>query len=232
MRFSYNLKQILFAALVLTVCAVVWAELVYILQNPQLGIFWKLIIIGLTGFLASIAGLAKYYGSNFWLGEKGEQSVEGILSNNLPNTYSTLHNITLPGNRGNIDLAVISPHGIWTLEVKNSNVGGEITFENDMLYKNHYLLEGNGLKQAYAEAKNLEEHIRELLGLSVPVNPVLVFANPKVKVRLGLHKARGVYVIGVGWLRKLLVSPNLPSILTPQQCVAVRDELRKYTSTM
>src|SRR6266571_2794914 len=233
MRFSYNRKQILFAAFVCIVSAVVWFELVSIIwRNPHLGIFWILIILGLIGFLAILARFAIYYGHNFWLGEDGERSVDRILSNNLPASYYRLHDIVLPEKKGNIDETVISPFGIWTLEVKNSKNDGEITFENEMLYKNHYLLEDHGLKQAYAKAKSLEEHIRESLGLPVPVHPVLVFANPKVKVMLGFKRARGVYVIGTSSLRTLLVSPNLPSILTPQQCVAVSDELRKYTSTM
>lgn len=233
MRFSYNRKQMLFAAFVFLVSAVVWFELVSIIwQNPHLGIFWIFIILGLIGFLAILARFAIYYGHNFWLGEDGERSIDRILSNNLPGSYYRLHDIVLPERKWNIDEAVISPFGVWTLEVKNSKHGGEITFENEMLYKNHYLLEGKGLKQAYREAKSLEEYIQGSLGLSVPVHPVLVFANPRTKIRLGLKPARGVYVISTGWLRKLLVSPNLQSILTPQQCVAVCDELRKFTSTL
>src|SRR6266566_6081336 len=180
MRLSYNRKQIFIALLAIAISCIVMYELIDLLLKGRVATVWVLPIIGMIIFVGLFIPFAKEYLDGFRIGEDGEQFVERLLAHNLPATYVCLHDLTLPGNKGNIDEAVISPYGIWTLEVKNSSVGGEITFQNELLYKNHYPLEGKGLKQAYAEAKHLEEFIKESLGLAVPVHPVLVFANTKV----------------------------------------------------
>jgi Nuclease-related domain len=227
MRFSYNFKNSFFGTLLLLlICLVLYLYL--LIRTSYFATHFTLLYIGIFALLI----LALWYFwrlvSNFEKGQEGEMKVDWRLAK-LPSNYYSLHDVTL-GNNGNIDEVVIAPTGIWTIEVKNSKKGGEITFHNGLLLRNGYPLEGKDLKQAYHEALELQNFIHESLRLSLPVSPVLVFANPKDKVRFGLKEIQGVQVIGINWLINLLKEPNMPIRLTPEQCVAVRDEMKKHTS--
>lgn len=135
------------------------------------------------------------------------------------------------GNTGNIAEVVITPKCLWTLEVKNIK-DGEITFENGLLCRNHYPIEGRNIKEAHHEAKELQEFILKSLGLHVPVYPVLVFANPRNTMQFGFKDIKGIQIIGIKWLLKLLQNDKPEPRLTPEQCIAIRDELKKYTSVI
>lgn len=68
--------------------------------------------------------------------------------------------------------------------------------------------------------------------MNLSVNPVLVFASKKAKMHFGLNKQKGVFVIGAEWLLKLVQNQNLGHTLSPEQCVSIRDELKKYSSVI
>ena len=230
MRLSYTFQQVLKAVLLISLIVyTVW--LLFLLHNSPFARNFPVVYGGVFVLFFILEVLAYKIAMPFAIGQGGEAIVHALLRN-LPRAYVSLHDVTL-GEKGNIDEVVISPNGIWTLEVKNYK-DGEITFENGVLCRNHYPINGDGkpLTQAYAEAINLQNHIRETLELYVPVTPVLIFANSKNTMKFGLEPINGVFVIGVDWLQKLLVPPNLPSRITPENCVAISDELRKYTSIM
>lgn len=64
--------------------------------------------------------------------------------------------------------------------------------------------------------------------IKVEVTPVLVFANKFIKLRFCLRPVNGVYVIGTSWLLNLIQERQIT--LTPEQCIKVKDEIKKYIS--
>ena len=164
----------------------------------------------------------------FIKGADGEIEVRNILAK-LPNAYYSIHDF-VAGKKGNIDFVVVGPNGVWTFEVKNSIKGGEITYKNGLLCKKGYPIAGHGLKQAYAEKMDLQDFIKRTLGFSISVNPVLVFANYRDTMRFGYKSIEGVQVIGIQWVKKLIQETQTDTKLTPEQCIAIRDEVKKYAS--
>lgn len=227
MRFSYNFKNIFLGTLlIVSICLVLSLLLLKDIRTSYLATHFPLVYVGLFVLFLVIGWYTWRMISNFEKGDDGEMKVHRLLAN-LPSNYYSLHDVTL-SNKGNIDEVVIAPAGIWTIEVKNCK-DGEISFRNNLLCINGSPLEGKDLKQAYAEAEVFQDFIREFLGLYTPVSPVLVFANPKNTMQFGFHGINGVQVIGFKLLIELLQEPNMPNRLTPEQCVAVRDEIKKYT---
>ncbi len=161
----------------------------------------------------------------FTKGAEGEQKVFRILKQ-LPAGYITLSDFS-NGKKGNIDLVVVGPTGVWTIEVKNY-WGGEIRQINGVLCRNGIPFKKDFLKQAYAESKSLQDFLRQSFEVIMPVTPVLVFANNYTKLRFGMHPVNGVYIIGTSWLLKLIQERQV--ILAPEQCLKIRDEIKKYTS--
>lgn len=141
--------------------------------------------------LLIIGGLFLKRTNNFTSGQVGELDVWHELKK-LPDGYFVIDDLNT--GRGNIDKVVIGPTGIWTLEVKS--------------YKGNISPNEHDLKQAYAEAKTLQDLISSKLNLHLNVEPVLVFSDKFAKVRFGLNKQKGVYVIGIAWLNKLLTENN------------------------
>ena len=174
-------------------------------------------------FLFLLFGITIKELKSFTKGAEGEQIVRRILKG-LPYGYYCLSDFA-NGQKGNIDLVVVGPTGIWTIEVKNFK-GGEITFANGKLHRKGYPLEKDPLKQAYAEAKHLSDYIHKSLGLMLPVNPVLVFANKFTKIRFGKQPVNGVYVIGgVKWG---MGKSGLGGVRNPTSCCAIWLRVRVF----
>lgn len=227
MRFSYLFKQSIYRLLLLILIdAIFFIIAIYNINrlltqnfhNPLPSIILGLILFPLTGIIfRELDALGK--------GIDGESKVRRILKK-LPDGYYHLSDFS-NSQKGNIDLVVVGPTGIWTIEVKNLK-SGEITYTNEILCRDGLPFEKDMLKQAYAESKHLAEYIHQSLGLLLPVNPVLVFANKYTKVRFGKNPVNGVYVIGTSWLEKLILERQIT--LTLEQCIRVRAEIKKYTS--
>jgi hypothetical protein len=158
--------------------------------------------------LAIVFRLVMKRTKNFSSGLIGENDRSDELKH-LPEGYILL-NYGLDTGKGNIDKIVIGPTGVWTLEVKSHS--GEISFDGQHLLRNNLPLEKDFLSQAYAEAKTLEEIIKSKTNLSINVQPVLVFSNKFAKVRFGLSKQKGVYVVQKAWLNKLLVETRIQNL--------------------
>lgn len=146
----------------------------------------------------SVIYILIYRGTKSWLkGLEGEGEVRKILEK-LSGFYH-IKDIVI-GNRGNIDFAVIGSSGIWTIEVKNTK--GKIWFNGDELEVGGYRT--NYLSQAYAEAKTLEKIFLKKYQKEIHAKPVIVIANKKAKISFGKRQIKGVYIIGINWLEKLL----------------------------
>ncbi|KKQ55874.1 MAG: NERD domain protein [Candidatus Woesebacteria bacterium GW2011_GWC1_38_13] len=174
----------------------------------------------LTFSLFIFAGLLLRRSNKFVSGQIGEKDVE-IELKKLGEKYVCING--LETGHGNIDKIVLGPTGIWTLEVKSHK--GSVTFENDSLIINGKIPEKDFLKQSYAEAKYLEDLIKSKLNLEIKVQPVLVFSDKFAKVRLGMRTCRGVYVVGINWLNKLLTETHVQS-LDEDVILKIKDDLK------
>lgn len=165
---------------------------------------WVLAVIPLLWAFSKI----KTRTSKFYFGLSGENAIDDEL-NKLGREYICIRQ-GMDTERGNIDKIVIGPTGIWVLEVKSHT--GNITFDGDKLLRNDKALEKNFLKQAYAEAKTLEEFLRNKTGEFMAVNPVVVFSSKFAKLKLGMKQYKGVYVVRKDWLIKLIVGSQSHSL--------------------
>ncbi len=209
MRISYLLESVgvRLVFLILTDVLVISLGIALINIDSQYAIL-KIALFLILGVL----GYKTFKNSLSYLkGMDGENDVYKVLKQ-LPQEYKVLHDF-VEGKRGNIDYIVVGPTGLWTVEVKNYK---EQNIDNQFLEKN--------LKQAYAEAKALSNH------LSLSVNPILVFTNPKTKLHFGLNKQKGVYVIGKKWLFDLVQNESYGSSLSPEQSSQISSEIKKFTS--
>ncbi len=143
--------------------------------------------------------------NNFISGLFGEKDIE-IELKKLGKNFICI-NSGLDTGKGNIDKIVLGPTGVWTLEVKNHK--GNVSFNNNTLLINNVAPEKDFIRQAYAEAKTLNDLIRSKLDIEIKVQPVLVFSNKFAKVRLGMKTYNGVSVIGKEWLKKLITETNI-----------------------
>lgn len=149
----------------------------YVSGHPQYSyLFWI--------FVISIALLAIKF-NNFSDGEDGEWAVEDELKK-LPPEFAYIHN--LENDKGNIDFVVVCPKGIFTIEVKSTR------WIQDYYEK--------GLKQAFAEARKVEEILKNKLGIDLPVDPILMYSNKETRLNFGFKPQKGVYVINLLWLQK------------------------------
>ncbi len=139
---------------------------------------------------------------NFFSGSKGESDVGDVLLNDLPKSYINLPDINLE-RKGNIDYVLVGPTGIWIIEVK-SHVGN-MTFDGTALRRGGKLLEKDFLKQSWAEAYSVKNLLKQKIGRDFFVQPVIVFSNSRAKMKFGFNKVRGVYIINLNWLSKLVL---------------------------
>jgi hypothetical protein len=227
MRLSYNVKMVLLGSSLLLPVFYILFILIdgrqYFLELPwylNVGIYLGILIVYAIIFI----------GVKPWMkGSVGEAWVRGELKKLPKKEY--LHIADFHKNRkGNADFVVIGPTGIYTIEVKNTKKG-LITSHNDNLCINGSLFEGKDpLKQSYAEAMEIQNYLRDSLNIYSPVTPVLVFANPKVKMTFGREKQRGVFVIGINWVNKIILEENRDEKLTPEVCNKIKENMNKYGS--
>ncbi len=194
MKISYLTKKMLLGLIALILINI---SIFYIVPLAKYSYsLWYIVVF----WLVFLFFFVKNRTNSYVLGKEGENIVDDELSK-LGSKYICILK-GLDTDKGNIDKIVISPTGVWILEIKNHK--GNIIYDGQMLLRNNTPLEKNFLKQAYAEAIVLKNLIKSKLNLDIPVQPAVVFANKYAKVRLGLNKYKGVYVVQKEWLNKLL----------------------------
>lgn len=114
-------------------------------------------------------------------GQEGEEKVLQTILQALDGTWQLFRNIQLPGrNKGDLDLVLVGPPGVWVLEVKNfegkyRNIGQDWHYRNGNNWK---ALSKNPGRQAHQNATRLAHFLRADR-LKVFVNSVIVWANPE-----------------------------------------------------
>jgi hypothetical protein len=202
MRFNFSAKNMLLGLASLLVITLLFFNIIPLAKFSFF--LWIIVVIPLL----LIFGLIKRRANSFLLGQEGENDIDKELSN-LRSDYISILN-GLDTDKGNIDKIVIGPTGVWTLEVKSHK--GHITFDGQSLVRNNQPLEKNFLDQAYAEAMTLHELIKLKLNIDISIQPVVVFSSKYAKVRLGLNKYKGVYVIQKAWLNKLITETPVQNL--------------------
>jgi hypothetical protein len=134
-------------------------------------------------------------------GLKGESDVLDVLMT-LPNEYFVFRG-SRPTGSWDIDLVVVGPTGVFTIEVK-SHIG-KIGYDGNQLTINgREFREKDFLKQAISQAYGLREVLRKQLQRDIFITPYIVFSSQRAFVRLGQRPIKGVCVIRKDWLCEML----------------------------
>lgn len=157
-------------------------------------------------------------------GRGAEVDVEEKLEE-LPIAFKILSNLVIGKNKGNVDEVVVGPTGIWVIEVKSQS--GTITFNGSQFVRDGKLLEGDFLKQVWAEHYAVSGVVEESLKRKFKLQPVIVFSDSNATVKFGFKKINGVYVIGRRWLNSL-VQNNVIEHLDDKTIDMVKRSLDKY----
>ncbi len=160
--------------------------------------------------LLLVAGLYFRWYKAFIDGGNAELDIEFLLSS-LPEDYSVGTNLVL-GTKGNIDVVVVGPTGIWAIEVKSHNW---------WFYKKTPFIK-KCIRQAHAGAYALRDFLKDRLGKEFKVQPVVVFSH--AAVRLGPKPIEGVYVVGQAWLKDIIL--QAPTSLNPADMESIKAEIR------
>jgi hypothetical protein len=115
------------------------------------------------------------------IGQEGEERVLQFILQALDGNWHIFRNVELPGrNKGDLDLILVGPPGIWVLEIKNfngeyRNTGETWEYRRGRKWK---LASANPSRQAMNNAVRLANFLRAD-NIDVFVNPVVVWANPE-----------------------------------------------------
>lgn len=222
MRFSYYAQKIGLWVAVFGLTGLLF----FLFVNPRfLGIQNNILKLLILAMISIISYYAYRRMNDFRLnkGLDGEYEVLKVLRT-LPKEYLRIRDFHSE-KLGNIDFIVVGPTGVWTIEVKNYKTK-KITVENDELFGDGFSVD-ELRKQAYSGAKILHDYLNSR-NIFCPVNPILVLTNPETDIRLGLSRIKGVNVIGIKWLTKVLTEHE--KSLTVEKCKQISYEIKKRTS--
>jgi hypothetical protein len=148
--------------------------------------YFGLQIIGLFAAVAVVVANKRTFRlfSSWARGKQGEVSVADVLGS-LPHDYVLLNDLMLPERGGNVDHFLIGPNGLFVIETKNYS--GYVKCDGDRWFV--YRREINSLsKQAKRNSTAIRANLGRLIAQrksKVPyVNPLLVFVNPKTRLKL------------------------------------------------
>ncbi len=112
-------------------------------------------------------------------GQEGEDRTVQVIIQALDGNWSVFRNLRVPGgNRGDLDIVLVGPPGVWVLEVKNfrgkyRNIGDRWEYYRGKKWK---AAKVNPSQQAFNNAVRLGNFLKAE-NLKVFVNAVVVWAN-------------------------------------------------------
>jgi hypothetical protein len=115
----------------------------------------------------------------FRLGEEGEERTVQMIVQVLDGSWSLFRNVSLPGrNKGDLDIVLVGPPGVWVLEVKNlrgdyRNIGETWEYRQGGKWKTAFVKPS---RQAKDNASRLGDFLRAD-HLKTWVNTAVVWAN-------------------------------------------------------
>jgi len=150
-----------------------------------LGVCLAQLIVWVVGVILLGVGVTYLNRSlSYRAGIQGEKAVVEAL-HELDDSYYLINDIMAGEKRGNIDHVLLSPKGIFAIETKNYT--GDVRCEGDRWSKKgERRLYGmrSVSRQAINNANYLNGLIRRELNLHIPIRPICVFTNPRVKLKL------------------------------------------------
>ncbi len=114
-------------------------------------------------------------------GQEGEDNVLQSVSQALDGNWHVFRNVRLYGrHKGDLDLVLVGPPGIWVLEVKNfngeyRNIGDGWELRKGKTWKKALV---NPSRQANNNSLNLKNFLKAE-NINTYVNPIVVWANPE-----------------------------------------------------
>ena len=184
------------------------------------------------GFMLALipwAVSAQYFSySNIWhLGAMGEENVAKELER-LGDSFHTINDFYLPGQRGNFDHIVLGPNGIFLIETKNHK--GLISCNGDVWKQRKVgqlgtVYDGvlkNPSLQVKANAAILNDFIKQRLKKNIWINPVIVFANDEAELDI---KKSTVPVIRPEKLHGFITNYQSKKHLSPQELLEIKNTL-------
>lgn len=154
---------------------------------------------------------------SWYLGAKGEIVVGSILAT-LPPEWTALRAVPVGSSTAEIDHLVIGPGGIFTITTKH-HPSNDIRVARDTLR-----VDGESvpyLHNAASEAERVTSLVRERMPLVAPVQPVIVFVDPRLLTIE--QKPEQVKVLDADELRRWLV--RLHPVLSAGEVQEVADLL-------
>ena len=225
MKLSYVQKNILKWVIwfvVIVVIGYIYFRYPFYKFFPNIHYLFFMWIAGLF-LLVNFFGFVSIQLGKWQRGSEAEKEVEDV-SYELPENFIILRNI-VPGRIGNIDEVIVGPTGIWVVEVKSHT--GKITFDGRELRRDNELFEKDFLKQVWKEVYALGDILKNELKKDFFIQPVICFSDSDAELHFGLKPIKGVYVIGLDWLKKLILR-GLHEKLNQRQIKEIVRVLRKY----
>ncbi len=150
----------------------------------------------------------------------------------LPDSHIVLHNLVLPGGADarQADLVVVTPHGLWCLEVKPW-VGRIYGQEDEPFWTQvkEYGLDAMKDRRENPVARNAE-HCRALSRHLAASGRVLHVASAVVFTEADLHTNTTTPTVSPAGLKSLLAAHPSPTLLTPEEVTALGNQLRELVS--
>lgn len=121
-------------------------------------------------------------------GAAGEAVLPQLLRS-LPDSYTLLNGVPVPGGRADIDHVLVGPTGVWAIEAKHhvgmvqcvGDAWGYARLGPGGVPRQGHI--GNPSQQAHRAADALKRYLRHR-NLNVNVQPVVVFTHPQVELDL------------------------------------------------
>gem|GEM_PF-1773652 len=183
----------------------------YLQNAPLAATVLGLFMLVVYKLLNAKAWLLLNRAGRFKRGMDGERIVFDELRK-LPDAYTVIQDVCIPGTRTNIDFVVLGPNGIWAIEVKSHD--GTITYDGRDLVQNGKVLEKGFLWQANVERQALTELLQANVDRSLYAKGIIVFSNKYAKLKFGEVPIKETVVIGVSWLNRYILGRKSEIMLT------------------
>ncbi len=159
--------------------AIFWLFIEYLSPTPH-WLLWLFLALSIVNFAVRFPRL-KQKAKRLRQGFDGERYVAQIIEKDLiPEGYRVIHDLPIErgGRKFNIDHLLIGRNGVFCLETKTWSKpfrGQTIaTYDGSKILLNGEDRCGNAVSQALALAREAQEQIQKLVGVSVKVTPFVV----------------------------------------------------------
>lgn len=212
--------------LIIVICLIV--GFLYYIRGYKVPIWIGIAVLISYIVIYRLIGKFEKKGDDYYQGNEGEKKIGDILKN-LPDNYSIIPDIKKPQG-DNIDFVVVSPTGIYALEVKNPKHPSKVDFDGEQLTFNGKRWNKDPLSQTLRNAASLGDYLeKELNKPSLFVKPVLVFAS-HMDLHFGLKKINHVgQVICKEYLIELLTEEK--TIFSEQEVTNIAQKVREFEKT-